>query len=674
MIGQKSDLHHSSSSNNNPLPQADLMCHLYKLDSETSTGEGSSTGGWKRRYCSINIKEKTICIWRHKPSSSSSSSNTNSKPHRLDLSHTTVKVNKSLSCPKTHGIPVLSICFSASDNTSATSVRSTVSWIHFAADTQQKFERWKTLLQIAAMSQGMKRGGEEEDREESPERDQQQQPSTISTTVPSSSVAGGGTVATPSSKFTSPFPRRASELASAAMAFHAQMQTPSPNPNKYQQQQRARMDNASTAAEMNNNAPSPAPNSTSNKSQSALLSEMSEYLNDAESFARFRSASVELHRGTLPISSYFRAYFRIFGKEGGLRFWNDLLSIVPRDDIRIELKELFKQHKHLFNNEDGTTESAAAASNSSTAAAAASPAVPAPNYPTRSSSAPDAIKMAAAAAGTTNRGSTSKTGNSSAFKSTKSSPNFINDDSDIDNENGSDTSGDDESDGFDEDDDGSNEDDTYNMDGNSGRPIPGFSFQPPPLEQAQSSFFPTFASPSATKSQATNPTPNKASASTTFTSPGRLPNWPPPSASSTTSTTTPLQTHPPHSHRTHSGGGGGSSSGSAAPTPVSSPLPTTTTPSPAASTVPTESASELHDRVTSIVSAWSLRCEHHILNLLCTLHEVLPGIVAPGAFIPFEETAPTLKEVKSTYLKAMRVLHPDKTIDKPMHMVSHFEQ
>jgi hypothetical protein len=68
--------------------------------------------------------------------------------------------------------------------------------------------------------------------------------------------------------------------------------------------------------------------------------------------------------------------------------------------------------------------------------------------------------------------------------------------------------------------------------------------------------------------------------------------------------------------------------------------------------------------VSALVGEWSTRCEHHILTLLCTLHEVLPT-VKDGAFLWDGDDAPTLKSVHTQYLRALRVLHPDKTKDKP---------
>jgi hypothetical protein len=244
-----------------------------------------------------------------------------------------------------------------------------------------------------------------------------------------------------------------------------------------------------------------------------------------------------------------------------LRFWQDLLRIVPREELREELRELFEQHRHLFAEEEKPSKGAAA---------------PGPTRPSRQQS-----------------------------QSSQRS-----DDVDEQAQDEEAEESEQEETDWDEDEEEESEEATRTP-----ATAAGPSFAPPTPAQAAewASGFPTSPHSSHAKPRAA-PTSYAAAAQ----------------------------------------------SGAASPSPLSP-----TSPSPTSPSGNQESEAELQERVQSTVRAWTLRCEGHVLTLLCTLHEVLPQTIPVGAFIPFKETAPTLREVHSTYLRALRVLHPDKTKQQP---------
>lgn len=529
-------------------PSGDILTHLYE-----SSDANSST--WKRRYFALDVEAHMLRAWKHKPAAGAASS----KPKSIDLSQAVVHVNRSLSCPKTGNVPVLSLTFGEG---------AARSHLHLAASSQGRFDSWYSFLLLACQGEAPRRG------------------------------ASDGTAAADSTT-----PRRSSTTAQSSSSSSKQRRT---SRHTAQDEPASPSSNAGAST-----AASPAPSSGSTKSQSQLLSEMSAALQDDDAMQHFRARSVELHRQTITPAVYFKSFFRLFGKELGLRFWPHLLSIVPREEAREELRELFDQHRHLFGDAAGASSS-----------------------PRRGSAVADATGADFATTAAESEQDTSASPELDASPVVPSMPSF------------------------------------KAAPAQPGRrdswgPMPSFTFAPPTPDAT--SWFPASpASVSTAPSQSplspASPTSAAAAAAAYAASPNRQRGANPSSTPFTPSVARAAADWPPAS----------ASSATATPSAPIAPSPAATPTSAAASAAAAaaftgpadESESELQDRVSALVGEWSTRGEHHILTLLCTLHEVLPT-VKDGAFLWDGDEAPTLKSVHTQYLRALRVLHPDKTKDKP---------
>jgi len=546
-------------------PSTDLLCHMYFSEQPVDAAGDARDLSWKRRFCGLSIQTRQLILWKHKPAASK----LGNKPIKLSLAGATVRVIRGLSCSKSPGVPVVTIGFDAAVGSAAG--RAGVAQVHLAANSQARFDSWLSFLQLAA-------GGRAAER-----------------TADNSAAASAA-------KFSSPQPIRRERLSVSSA------------PDRRRPSRQGDADASAAVAGESPSSPSPA------KSSSALLSEMSDALQDADAMAAFRARSVELHKGTLPAAQYFRAFFRTFGKELGVRFWPHLLAIVPREESRSELAQLYQQHQHLFTDDTATASAAATSS-----AAAGQPA----------SAASAASPRHASAHSRSTRGVSARGHDSDA-------------------------------DSF----DASDADDDYFDDGErngANAKMPSFRFAPPIATPVSPAPSPAATAPTASKASPFATPVASPTAALAAAAAARGASFSAARRASTSSAPVSAE-WPPVSSRP------GSRSVSGSPTPVASPVPATAAAAAAANpssfpvTMAGESDSELRDRVSTSVRDWSVRCEHHVLTLLCTLHEILPGVVAPGAFIPFTEEAPTLRQVHSTYLKALRVLHPDKTKDKPHHV------
>jgi hypothetical protein len=633
-------------------PSADLLCHLYFADQPVGIIVSAEQLSWKRRFCGLSLPNSQLIVWKHKPSMRNGGNSGSNKPTRINLAGATVRVSKQLSCSKTAGVPVMTVTLEVPRNGGA-------STIHLAANSQARVDQWLSFLKIAAApDREDARGG-------------------------AAGAAGTSSSGTSSGKFTSPQPnRRSVASASDHLAPSSASQDKGGNGGSRSNSRRSSRQSdaaadAAAAAAVSTNASSSGSTAgaAAPKSSAVLLAAMSEALNDADAMASFRARSVELHKGTVSSAQYFRAYFRTFGKELGLRFWNDLLAIVPRAELAAELAQLYEQHKHLFGEsaDDAVSGSGAqsAAAVSSTAAAASALSAAARNGGNDSSNGRAAPRPTRPVRGSSN-GAVPDTNAATA-----------------DSFGSSEDSDDDEN--FD---DGERQRRSHHL--------PSFGFAPPPMPASA----PPAASgetPAAVRSGGSggisqpSPSSNIAAAFAFFGGTSRTPLVSPSHATSAAAAASPATAASAASTARRGSYSSSSTdwsavsprpaarSASAAPTPVASPTPTTPGPAPSSSSssasvsssassvpmpaaIPGESDGDLRDRVAKSVHAWGVRGEHHILTLLCSLHEILPGVVAVGAFIPFQETAPSLREVQSTYLKAMRVLHPDKTKLHPHHI------
>lgn len=443
--------------------------------------DAQDDGAWKKRYLGLDIKSQTLFTWKRRPVADAAQN----KPRSTIMVGAKMHVERQLRCRKVaHHPSVLTITFPAS---------SALTPLHFAPASEARFDEWYSFLLLAL----------------------------------------GSARHHPSSDDAMEEARKSLERSQISIPPQVRSNS-QPPPATNDSTERLSDDDDEEAA---------TPVGASKSPQAQLLHEMSLVL-DESSMSMFRMRSADLHRGIVTPAQYFRFYWRLFGKENGLRFWSSLIGIMPREEMKEELKEIFASHHHHFN-ETTTTINTSPVTPATPAPAA--PVAPAPTSP--------------AGAFTANDVNSSTPSFGSRVRTAVSAWNA------------------------------------------SAPPSPDPSVSPPVQAQAQSSA--TAANRSA------YPTVSPAHA--------------------TMSMKRPVD-------------------------PVSLPAEPV---SPVAAT-PASPATPTREELSAQVDAWALRAESHIITLLCTLHEILPSTCAAGQFIPFDDGYPTVREVKSTYLRAMRVIHPDK--------------
>lgn len=317
-------------------PTGDVLSSVYKLDSSTIDGGGGlDTGGWKKRYAVLELKGKTLRLWKRKPSAEEPAS----KPKTVDLKFASLTVNPTLKCSKTKNIPVLTIGFPPAKDDAAGAYSSP--FLHLAPSTQSRFDSWLSFLTLAC---GKKRR------------------------TPSAAAQPEAEIASAAESAAAPAPAGAKPSSRKASTADPESAAPAGK-----QQPRAKR-RSGTDPISGTTAP------TEKRSQSQLLADMSAALADDDAMTSFRTGCADLARGALKPSQFFKGYWRTFGKRLGRVFWAELVSIIPHEETQNELNELYEQHRHVLEAKS-TEETEEAATEAATSSPDPSPSPVAPSMP-----------------------------------------------------------------------------------------------------------------------------------------------------------------------------------------------------------------------------------------------------------------------------------------------------